>query len=163
MSTLSNNSYSNPALIAVPAVLAVIGVVYSPARPAIIVVVAIAALLMLFKPLTIALLRTLLLALSPSKSVAVAKKAVVQVESPVQTVFALNRKANQIAETQPALAAELRMRAAYSAPQRISKRAVAVKAQGPLKSAFALNSKANQIAQTQPELAAKLRMQAAYS
>lgn len=74
----------------------------------------------------------------------------------------MNRQANQIAQTQPALAAELRMRAAYSAPQRISKRAV-VNTAAPALSKFALNRKANQIAQTQPELAAKLRMQAAYA
>lgn len=162
MSTLSNNSYTNPALIAVPAVLAAIGLAYTPARPAIIAVAAVVALAVLFKPLTLSLLRTALLAMTPSQSVAVAKKRAVAVASPVQTAFALNRKANQIAQTQPALAAELRMQAAYSAPQRISKR-VAVQAQAPVQTAFALNRKANQIAQTQPELAAKLRMQAAYA
>lgn len=162
MSTLSNSTYTHPALIAVPAVLAAIGLTYSPARPAIIAVAGVAALALLFKPLTLALLRGILLAIAPSQKVTVAKKAAVNVASPVQTAFALNRKANQIAQTQPALAAELRMQAAYAAPQRISKRVV-VQASAPAQTRFALNRKANQIAQTQPELAAKLRMQAAYA
>jgi hypothetical protein len=162
MSTLSNSTYTNPALIAVPAVLAAIGLAYTPARPAIIAVAGVVALALLFKPLTVALLRNILLALAPSQKVAVAKKATVAATSPVQTAFALNRQANLIAQTQPALAAELRMRAAYAAPQRISKR-VAVQAQAPAQTRFALNRKANQIAQTQPELAAKLRMQVAYA
>ena len=55
MSTLSNSTYTHPALIAVPAVLAAIGLTYSPARPAIIAVAGVAALALLFKPLTLAL------------------------------------------------------------------------------------------------------------
>ena len=44
----------------------------------------------------------------------ISKRVVVQASAPAQTRFALNRKANQIAQTQPELAAKLRMQAAYA-------------------------------------------------
>ncbi|MFJ7567703.1 hypothetical protein ACIQW9_12175 [Herminiimonas sp. NPDC097707] len=160
MSTLSNNSYSSQAAIAIPVALAAIGFAYAPARP-LIGLALVAALVLLFKPLAVTALRTALLILTPRQAVVVAKAGKPYVKSPVQTVFALNRKANQIAQTQPELAAKLRMQA--YAPE-LAKPVVAVAAQPQVqvKSRFALNSKANRIAQTQPQLAAQLRMEAAY-
>lgn len=159
MSTLSNNSLSNQALVAVPVTLAAIGLIYAPARPLIGLAI-IAALVMLFKPLAIAVLRTALLALTPNQSVAVAKTRKVRAASLVQAAYALNSKANQIAQTQPELAAQLRLRAAYAPAQTAAKRAAAK--QGSAHTKCALNSKANQIAQTKPQLAAQLRSEAAY-
>lgn len=159
MSTLSNNSYSSQAAIAIPVALAAIGFAYSPARP-LIGLALVAALVLLFKPLAVAALRTALLILTPRQAVAVAKAGKPYVKSPVQTIYALSRKANQIAQTQPELAAKLRMQA--YAPALAKPVVAAVQPQTSVKSRFALNSKANRIAQTQPELAAQLRMEAAY-
>lgn len=81
-----------------------------------------------------------------------------------RTTYSLNREANRVAQTNPALATELRMRA-YSAYQ-LANKAVAGNTQAeskPKRSACALNSKANRVAQTKPELAIELRMQAAYA
>lgn len=78
----------------------------------------------------------------------------------MSTSFALNRKANQIAQSQPEIAAELRLRAFYQPAT--AKRVVAVKAQTTV-SRTALFSKANGIAQAKPKLAAQLRLQAAYA
>jgi hypothetical protein len=75
----------------------------------------------------------------------------------------LTREANRIAQINPALAAELRMRA-YSVEQLVQpaliKKQVASKSK---RSASALNSRANRIAQSKPQLAIQLRMQAAYA
>jgi hypothetical protein len=81
-----------------------------------------------------------------------------------RTAYSLNREANQVAQSNPALAAELRMRA-YSVYQ-LAGNPVAGKKQAvskPKRSASALNSRANRIAQSKPELAIQLRMQAAYA
>lgn len=158
MSAISNNSYSSQAAIAVPLVLATIGFAYSPAR-ALIGLAFVAALVLLFKPLAVAALRTALLILAPSQVLAVAKARKPYVASPVQTVYALNRKANQIAQTQPELAAKLRMQA--YAPE-LAQPVAALPPQVVKQSPHALNAKANRIAQTQPQLAAQLRMEAAY-
>ncbi|HTH45804.1 MAG TPA: hypothetical protein VL528_12050 [Oxalicibacterium sp.] len=85
-----------------------------------------------------------------------------QAASPVPTAYSLNRQANRIAQSNPALAAELRMRA-YT-PQN-TRPAIAQKqpATPARRSAFALNSKANRIAQSKPELAIQLRLLAAYA
>jgi hypothetical protein len=79
----------------------------------------------------------------------------------MSTSFALNRKANQIAQTNPELAAELRM-LAYTGP--VAKRA-AQKEVAPVTviSRTALFSKANSIAQAKPKTASALRFQAAYA
>ncbi len=158
MSALSNNSYSNQVAVAIPVALAAIGFAYSPARPLIGLALA-AALVLLFKPLAVAALRTALLILTPRQVVAVAKAGKPSVKSPVQTMYTLTRAANRIAQTQPELAAKLRMQAYAPA---LAEPVAAVQPQAPVKSRFALNSKANRIAQTQPELAAQLRMEAAY-
>jgi hypothetical protein len=86
-----------------------------------------------------------------------------QAASPVPTAYSLNRQANRIAQSNPALAAELRMRA--YAPQNAARLAIAQKqpATPARRSAFALNSKANRIAQSKPELAIQLRLLAAYA
>ena len=84
---------------------------------------------------------------------------------PVRTAYSLNRQANQVAQSNPALAAELRLRA--YAPQKAAKSAVIRQKQAAVapaaRSRFALNSKANRIAQSKPELAIQLRLQAAYA
>lgn len=165
MSTLLNRrSISSEIAIAVPVALAAIGFAYSPARSFIALAI-IAAVVMLFKPLAIAALRSALLIIAPRQSVAVAKTRKAYVEIPAQNSYALARKANQIAQSQPELAAELRLRAYY--PQAIAARAVESKAivqsSATAQSKYALNREANRIAQRQPELAAKLRMQAAYA
>lgn len=101
MSTLTINSLSSQAAVALPALLAIIGLIYSPARPLIVVGVA-AALLMLFKPLVFGVIRAALLSLTTTqKRFDVARSA-----------YALNRLANEVAETQPNLASELRLLAA---------------------------------------------------
>lgn len=166
MSTLSNNSLSDQAMIAAPAALVLIGLAYAPARPLIGLGI-VAALLVLFKPLSIAALRTILLAITPRQSVVVAKRAATApVESPVQTAFALNRKANQVAQSNPALAAELRLRA-FTSHQRVAKRSIAsafvIKTATLTRSPSGLNSEANRIAQREPQRAARLRLLAAYS
>jgi len=79
-----------------------------------------------------------------------------------QTAFALNRKANQIAQTNPAMAAELRL-LAYQQSTNTSNGNISGKKQPKAKSVFSMNSKANRVAQTQPRLAAQLRFQAAYA
>lgn len=85
--------------------------------------------------------------------------------SRVQTAYSLNRQANQVAQSNPALAAELRLRA--YAPQKAAVPAVIHQKQAAVvptgRSRFALNSKANRIAQSKPELAIQLRLQAAYA
>lgn len=79
----------------------------------------------------------------------------------MSTSFALYRKANQIAQTNPELAAELRMRAfAQPAVKRVAQKEVASVA---VVSRAALFSKANSIAQAKPKTASKLRFQAAYA
>jgi hypothetical protein len=84
--------------------------------------------------------------------------------SPVQTAYSLHRQANQVAQTNPALAAELRLRAytpQKAAPVVARQKQATVAPAG--RSPFALNSKANRIAQSKPELAIQLRLQAAYA
>lgn len=78
------------------------------------------------------------------------------------SAYALNSKANQIAQSQPELASALRMRAAYGLQQPAAQRVAQVEAKA-VKSAQALNSKANSIAQSQPQRAIQLRMQAAFA
>jgi hypothetical protein len=78
------------------------------------------------------------------------------------TAFALNRKANQVAQTNPALAAELRL-LAYKQPMNTFNSNIGGKKQSTAKSAFGMNRKANRVARTQPALAAQLRFQAAYA
>jgi hypothetical protein len=83
----------------------------------------------------------------------------------VRSAYSLNRQANQVAQTNPALAAELRMRA-HATYQSTSIAFIfgAKKKTAKLgRSVSALNSKANRIAQSKPELAIQLRMQAAYA
>lgn len=79
----------------------------------------------------------------------------------MSTSFALYSKANQIAQSNPELAAELRMRA-YTQPavKRVAQKEVASVA---VVSRAALFSKANSIAQAKPKTASKLRFQAAYA
>jgi hypothetical protein len=79
----------------------------------------------------------------------------------IQNSFALNREANRIAQSDPILAAELRMRA-YGQTMKATTSARGKKATA-VKSVFALNSKANRVAQTKPRLAIQLRWQAAYA
>ncbi len=75
MSTLLNRrSIFNEMAIAIPVALAVIGIVYSPAR-SLVALALLAAVAMLFKPLAIAALRTALLVIAPRQSVVVEKKA----------------------------------------------------------------------------------------
>jgi len=81
----------------------------------------------------------------------------------VRTAYSLNREANQIAQTDPVRAAELRQQvyADYFVAQPVfGKKQNTGK---PAFSTFALNSKANRIAQAKPELAIQLRMKAAYA
>lgn len=82
------------------------------------------------------------------------------------SAYALNSKANQIAQSQPELAIALRMRAAYGSQLPVAVRVVKAEAKAQakaVKSAQALNSKANAIAQSQPQRAIQLRMQAAFA
>ncbi len=78
----------------------------------------------------------------------------------MSTSFALNRKANQIAQSNPELAAELRLRA-YAQTPAVS--TVVAKEAAPVISRTALFSKANSIAQAKPQVASQLRFQAAYA
>ena len=78
----------------------------------------------------------------------------------MSTSFALNRKANQIAQSNPELAAELRLRAYAQTPTVTT---VVANQAAPVVSRAALFSKANSIAQTKPRLALKMRFQAAYA
>lgn len=161
MSTLLNRrSIFNEMAIAIPVALAVIGFAYSPAR-SLIALALLAAVAMLFKPLAITALRAALLVIAPRQSVAVEKKRKVYVKAPAKSAYAMARKANQIAQSQPELAAQLRLRAYY--PQAtVAKRSFIVESKTTEKSSkYALNREANRIAQTNRELAAKLRMQAA--
>lgn len=79
----------------------------------------------------------------------------------MSTSFALYRKANQIAQLNPELATELRMRA-FAQPKAV-KQVVAKEAAPVVVSRTALFSKANSIAQAKPQVASKLRFQAAYA
>lgn len=84
--------------------------------------------------------------------------------SAVRTAYSLNRQANQVAQSNPALAAELRLRA--YAPQKaapVTVRQKQLAAKPAARSPAALNSKANRIAQSKPALAIQLRLQAAYA
>lgn len=76
------------------------------------------------------------------------------------TSFALYSKANQIAQSNPELAAELRMRAYEQKSVRTSS---IVEQAASVISRTALFSKANSIAQSKPKLALKMRLQAAYA
>lgn len=78
----------------------------------------------------------------------------------MSTSFALYRKANQIAQSNPELAAELRLRAYEQKPTLTT---VVAKEAAPVVSRAALFSKANRIAQTKPQVALQLRFQAAYA
>lgn len=78
----------------------------------------------------------------------------------MSTSFALYRKANQIAQSNPELAAELRLRAFEQKPTVTT---VVAKEAAPVISRAALFSKANRIAQTKPQAALQLRFQAAYA
>lgn len=81
------------------------------------------------------------------------------------SAYALNSKANKIAQSQPELALALRMQAAYGLQQPVAQRVAQIEAKAAkaVKSAQALNSKANSIAQSQPQRAIQLRMQAAFA
>lgn len=80
------------------------------------------------------------------------------------SAYALNSQANRIAQTNPELARQLRMQAAYGSQLPVEKRVAAKKFNAKAqKSAQALNSKANSIAHVQPERAIALRMQAAFA
>ena len=78
----------------------------------------------------------------------------------MSTSFALYRKANQIAQSNPELAAELRLRAYAQTPTVTT---VVAKQAAPVVSRAALFSKAISIAQAKPQVASKLRFQAAYA
>ncbi len=78
------------------------------------------------------------------------------------SAYALNSKANRIAQSNPELAIALRMQAAYGSQQPVAKPVVQAQAKS-VKSPQALNSKANRIAQSQPQRAIQLRMQAAFA
>ncbi|MDO9422103.1 MAG: hypothetical protein Q7T66_15685 [Herminiimonas sp.] len=78
----------------------------------------------------------------------------------MSTSFALYRKANQIAQSNPELAAELRLRAFE---QKSVIAAVVVTQAAPVISRAALFSKANSIAQAKPQVASQMRFQAAYA
>jgi hypothetical protein len=82
----------------------------------------------------------------------------------VPATFSLIRRANQVAQSNPALAAKLRMRA-YAPELLAIESDAASKPRGTksVTSIYALNSRANRIAQSKPELAIQLRLQAAYS
>lgn len=79
----------------------------------------------------------------------------------MSTSFALYRKANQIAQSNPELAAQLRIRAFEQAPT--VTRAIAKVAAPVVISRTAMFSKANSIAQAKPKAASQLRFQAAYA
>ncbi len=79
----------------------------------------------------------------------------------MSTSFALNRKANQIAQSNPELAAELRLRAYAQTPTVTT--VVAKQAAPVVVSRAALFSKANSIAQAKPQVALQMRFQAAYA
>lgn len=78
----------------------------------------------------------------------------------MSTSFALYRKANQVAQSNPELAAELRLRAFEQKPVIA---AVVAKQAAPVISRAALFSKANSIAQAKPQVASQMRFQAAYA
>ena len=78
----------------------------------------------------------------------------------MSTSFALSRKANQIAQSNPELAAELRLRAFAQTPTLTT---VVAKEAKPVVSRAALFSKANSIAQKKPRVASQMRFQAAYA
>ena len=78
----------------------------------------------------------------------------------MSTSFALSRKANQIAESNPKLATELRLRAFA---QTLTLTSVVAKKVTPVISRAALFSKANSIAQKKPRVASQMRFQAAYA
>ena len=80
----------------------------------------------------------------------------------MSTSFALNRKANQIAQSNPELAAELRLRA-YAQVQTPTVTTVVAQQAAPVISRAALFSKANSIAQAKPQVALQMRFQAAYA
>lgn len=153
MSTSSNKSLVNQVAVAVPATLALIGLVYAPAR-ALIGLGILAALLALFKPLLDAAFRAISLELARPQ-------AFVR-----ESAYALNRQANRIAQSNPELAAKLRLRA--HAPKIVlaknaSADAESEKAPLTLRSKASLNSEANRIAQSQPQRAIQLRLLAAYA
>ncbi|WP_188421823.1 hypothetical protein [Oxalicibacterium solurbis] len=80
------------------------------------------------------------------------------------SAYALNSQANRIAQTNPELAAALRMQAAYGSQLPVASKVSTKKETAQVKkSVQLLNSKANSIAQTQPERAIALRMQAAFA
>lgn len=80
------------------------------------------------------------------------------------SAYALNSEANRIAQTNPELAAALRMQAAYGSQLPVASKVSTKKETAQVKkSVQLLNSKANSIAQTQPERAIALRMQAAFA
>lgn len=78
----------------------------------------------------------------------------------MSTSFALSRKANQIAQSNPELAAQLRLRAFA---QKSTVTTVVAKQAAPVISRSSLFSKANSIAQARPQVASQLRFQAAYA
>lgn len=82
-----------------------------------------------------------------------------------RTAYSLNHEVNQIDQSNPARAAELRMQA-YARHQstdiELFDRRLQIVSK-PRRSVFSLNSKANRITQSKPRLAIQLRMEAVYA